>query len=208
VGGQYDFVSMANLLPDAYSFIKCRSTRCTKKGVKSNIVWEYPNSTIPRYLRDIIITEYGIADCRSKTDADVIKAILNITDSRCQKSLLNRAKKAGKIASDYEIPELFKNNYPGKIEKIIQHMQSKGYFLPYPFGSDLTSDEEVLARVLLYLKNCSRLKLLGLMIGSFFFFKKNKDFNRYFIRMNLQNKLSIRNYLYKKLLKRVIARNI
>jgi len=70
----------------------------------------------PRYLRDIVITEYGIADCGSKTDADVIKAILNITDSRFQNSLLKKAKKSGKLAHDYEIPEFYKNNYPTSLK--------------------------------------------------------------------------------------------
>ena len=33
---------------------------------------------------------YGIADTRDKSDAEVIQAILNITDSRYQKQLLAR----------------------------------------------------------------------------------------------------------------------
>ena len=76
VGGQYDFVSMANQLQDAHSIINCHSTRRSKQRVTSNIIWDYTNFTIPRFLRDYVITEYGIADCRSKTDADIIKAIL------------------------------------------------------------------------------------------------------------------------------------
>lgn len=54
--------------------------------------------TIPRFLRDIVITEYGIADCRSKTDSEVIQAMLNIADSRFQPKLLAQAKKHGDTA--------------------------------------------------------------------------------------------------------------
>ena len=34
--------------------------------LESNIVWEYAHSTIPRHLRDVVVTEYGIADLRGK----------------------------------------------------------------------------------------------------------------------------------------------
>ena len=30
----------------------------------SNIVWSYGHTTIPRHLRDIVVTEYGVADLR------------------------------------------------------------------------------------------------------------------------------------------------
>ena len=43
----------------------------------SNIVWEYPETTIPRHLRDIVVTEYGIADLRGKGDRDTIAAMLS-----------------------------------------------------------------------------------------------------------------------------------
>ena len=35
----------------------------------SNVVSNYGHITIPRHLRDIVITEYGIAELRSKTDS-------------------------------------------------------------------------------------------------------------------------------------------
>ncbi len=205
VGGQYDFVSMAHQLEGAYSIMNCRSTRETKRGTVSNIVWDYPNMTLPRYLRDIIVTEYGIADCRSKTDADVIKAILTITDSRFQTALLKKAKKTGKLSSDYEIPDCYKNNYPEKIETIIREMQALDYCMPYPFGSDLTKEEEILARALLYLKNCSTFQLIRLTLMSLCFFKSDRVFNPYLSRMNLKNPRSIKEFIYKKIVKYVMT---
>ncbi len=63
----------------------------------SNIRWNYGHTTIPRHLRDIVVTEYGVADLRGKTDRDVIAAMLAVADSRFQGELLRQAKDAGKI---------------------------------------------------------------------------------------------------------------
>ncbi|MGB1062064.1 MAG: acetyl-CoA hydrolase/transferase C-terminal domain-containing protein, partial [Ketobacter sp.] len=71
VGGQYNFVSQAHELHDGRSILMLKSTR-EKDGVThSNIVWNYGHVTIPRHLRDIYVTEYGIADVRGKCDRDV-----------------------------------------------------------------------------------------------------------------------------------------
>ncbi|MDO5770457.1 MAG: acetyl-CoA hydrolase/transferase C-terminal domain-containing protein, partial [Psychrobacter sp.] len=64
VGGQYNFVSMAHSLPKAKSILMLRSTRTSRGETKSNILWTVANLTIPRHLRDVYITEYGIADLR------------------------------------------------------------------------------------------------------------------------------------------------
>jgi acyl-CoA hydrolase len=97
VGGQYNFVSMAHALPDARLIMMVRSTRTKGKKTLSNIVFNYGHTTIPRHLRDIVVTEYGIADLLGKPDKQVIAELLNITDSRFQDDLLTMAKKAGKI---------------------------------------------------------------------------------------------------------------
>ena len=104
VGGQYNFVAMAQALPGARSMLCLRATRTQRGRTTSNIVWRYAHATIPRHLRDIVVTEYGIADLRTRTDAEVIAALLNVADSRFQQELLAQAKAAGKIAADYAIP--------------------------------------------------------------------------------------------------------
>lgn len=48
--------------------------------------------TVPQHLRDLIITEYGIADIHGKTDEEVIKEMLAVADARCQPALLARAR--------------------------------------------------------------------------------------------------------------------
>ena len=59
VGGQYNFVAMAHALPDARLLMMLRATHDNKDGLKSSIVWNYGHVTIPRHLRDIVVTEYG-----------------------------------------------------------------------------------------------------------------------------------------------------
>lgn len=152
VGGQYNFVSQAHALPDGRSILMLKSTRMKGKVVSSNIVWNYGHITIPKHLRDIVITEYGIADLRARSDKDVIAALLNITDSRFQDELLRKAKQAQKIPEHYQVPEPFKNNFPERIKKTLAPFQKDGLFPPFPFGTDFTAEELVLGRALRWLK--------------------------------------------------------
>ncbi|MCP3942555.1 MAG: hypothetical protein GY710_13855 [Desulfobacteraceae bacterium] len=152
VGGQYNFVSMAHALPDGRLIMMIRSTKKSRGKVSSNIVFNYGHTTIPRHLRDIVVTEYGIADLRGKCDRDVIAALLNITDSRFQEDLLNKAKKAGKMEADYEIPESCRQNTPDGIQKILAPFKAMGHFQSFPFGTDYTHEEVTLARALKILK--------------------------------------------------------
>ena len=160
VGGQYNFVAMAHELPDGRSLINLRSTREEGTKVLSNIVWNYGHTTIPRHLRDIVVTEYGIADLRGKTDSEIIEELLKITDSRFQAKLMQQAKKAGKLRSDYQIPEKFRNNYPEVITQKIAAFRRKGFFPPFPFGTDFTEQEQVVGKALKSLKRKSHSKRL------------------------------------------------
>ena len=153
VGGQYNFVSMAHALADGRLIMMIRSTKKSRGKVSSNIVFNYGHTTIPRHLRDIVVTEYGIADLRGKCDQEVIMEMLNVTDSRFQDELLSQAKKAGKIAADYEIPEEFRNNTPERIRDLLAPFKADGYFKDFPFGTDYTPEEITLARALKGLKD-------------------------------------------------------
>jgi hypothetical protein len=153
VGGQYDFAAQAFALEDARFVVALNATRLNGGKVSSNILWSYGNQTIPSHLRDIVVTEYGIADLRGKTDAEVIKAMLAICDSRFQDELLARAKQAGKIPAQYEIPSGYKNNTPQNIAAALEHTHRAGHLPQYPFGSDLTKTEQQLLPALTLLKN-------------------------------------------------------
>ena len=148
VGGQYNFVSMAHALPGACAILCLRATREKAGRVSSNVVWSYGQTTVPRHLRDIVVTEYGVADLRSATDAETIARLLDVADSRFQPELLATAQAAGKIARDYRIPEARRTNTPERIAAIFAGPRRDGLFSDYPFGTDLTSVEIRLAKAL------------------------------------------------------------
>jgi hypothetical protein len=152
VGGQYNFVSMAHALPGARSILCVRSTRRKDGKLASNIVTNYGHVTIPRHLRDIAISEYGIADLRGRTDAECIAAMLDITDSRFQDELLATAKRANKIDAGYRIPAARRHNTPERLEQAFAAQRQAGLFSEYPFGTELTREEIELARALRWLK--------------------------------------------------------
>lgn len=153
VGGQYNFVSMAHALPGARSILCVRSTRLKDGDLSSNIITSYGHTTIPRHLRDIAISEYGIAELRGRTDGECVAAMLNITDSRFQQSLLAAAKRANKIDAGYRIPEQYRNNLPSTLEAAFAESRAAGLFSEYPFGTDLTREEVDLSHALRWLKS-------------------------------------------------------
>ena len=57
-------LAMAHDLPGARAVICLRSTRGSGDDARSNIVPHYGHVTVPRHLRDIVVTEYGVADLR------------------------------------------------------------------------------------------------------------------------------------------------
>ncbi len=151
VGGQYNFVAMAHELEDARSILMLRSFRIANGEAKSNIVPNYAHCTIPRHLRDIVITEYGVADLRGKSDSDVIKALLAVADSRFQDELLSWAISTNKLEADYSLPVSHRNNTPDSIEQKLHSYDS--FFPDYPFGHDFTDDELVIINALQQVKS-------------------------------------------------------
>ncbi len=141
VGGQYNFVAQAFALDGARSMLALESTRPGKR-TQSNIRWTYGHETIPRHLRDVFITEYGVADVRGKSDAGVIAAMLEIADSRFQEELMRAAKGAGKLAKAYEIPREARDNTPERIASALKPARDAGLLPFFPFGSDFTEIEQ------------------------------------------------------------------
>jgi acyl-CoA hydrolase len=148
VGGQYNFVAMAHELAEARSVLMLRSTRTRQGETTSNVVWSYGHVTIPRHLRDVIVTEYGIADLRGKTDRECVVAMLSIADSRFQEQLLTDAKRAGKIESGYRLPDALRANLPDRLGRALEPLRRAGLFTDFPFGTDFTGEEIVLMRAM------------------------------------------------------------
>ncbi|WP_347331959.1 acetyl-CoA hydrolase/transferase C-terminal domain-containing protein [Marinimicrobium locisalis] len=148
VGGQYNFVAQAFALPDARAIITLPATRTKASKVHSNIVWQYGHTTLPRHLRDIVVTEYGIADLRDKSDAEVIAELIKIADSRFQDELAQKAKAAGKLPRDYQVPSAWRNNTPERIRSALKRSGHEALLPAFPLGSGLTETEEQVAQAL------------------------------------------------------------
>ncbi|HEY1710126.1 MAG TPA: acetyl-CoA hydrolase/transferase C-terminal domain-containing protein [Rhizomicrobium sp.] len=165
VGGQYNFVAQAFALDDARSVLAIKATRGLAKKMESNVRWSYGHTTIPRHLRDIVVSEYGVADLRGKTDQDVVSAMLAIADARFQSELLRRAKDAGKIAKSFEIPAAHRNNTPEHVRAALKPAREAGLLPDYPLGCDFDGTEQKLYRALRKLQaaSASPLALLPLV---------------------------------------------
>ena len=152
VGGQYNFVAMAHELPGARSVICLRSTRKSGRKTVSNIVFSYGHCTIPRHLRDVVVTEYGIADLRGQPDEQVYLRLIRIADSRFQEELLARAKKAGKVDPEFALPLAWRNNSPHRLRRLVETAGGGGLFPAFPFDCDFTDEELRLGQALKTLK--------------------------------------------------------
>lgn len=174
VGGQYNFVAQAHQIPGGRSILMVRAIREDSAGrITSNIVFNYGHITIPRHLRDIVITEYGIADLRSQTDDAVAKALICIADSRFQRELLEQAQRAGKLERGWTIPEACRNNTPERLERQLAAIRAQSPaddpYPAFPFGCDFTDEELVLGKALKTIarqaKTTPKWKLLATMLA-------------------------------------------
>jgi hypothetical protein len=169
VGGQYNFVAQAFALAGARSVLTLEATRQAGAKPQSNIRWSYGHETIPRHLRDVVVTEYGVADIRGKSDADVIAAMLEVADSAFQDELARQAKDAGKLPKNYEIPAAHRDNHPERIARALKPAREAGLLPSFPFGTDFTGVEQRLIPALQLLQNSERvpLRLAGLLWRGF-----------------------------------------
>lgn len=165
VGGQYNFVAMAHALHDARSVLMLRAVRGSGAQASSNVLWNYGHTTIPRHLRDIAITEYGIADLRGRSDEDCALTMLRLTDARFQPALLDQARGAGKVAREASVPPALACNLPATLSARLAPFRRDGALPDFPMGSDFTPVEERVAKALGWLKSntAGRRKLATVM---------------------------------------------
>lgn len=199
VGGQYNFVAMAHALPDARLVMMLRATHDNKDGLKSSIVWNYGHVTIPRHLRDIIVTEYGVADLRGQPDGEVIKRLIAVADSRFQDELVRQAKAHGKLDAHWVLPDRYRQNLPQALEDRLKPWAEAGLLPDFPFGTDLTDDELHIVRALKKLKHASHhpAEFVQLALRSLW---EGKDAPRaYLERLGLAEAHSLRDVLVRRL---------
>ena len=204
VGGQYNFIEQAFALPDARSVITLAATRTANGRTTSNVRWAYGHETIPRHLRDIVVTEYGIADLRGKADKDVIAAMLSIADSRFQPQLMRAAKDAGKLPRGYEIPAAHRDNTPEKIARLLGPMRERGLLPDFPFGTDFTPVEQRLLPALSRLKVSSKSQLAGHAFSGLFAARR-PDADAAIARMGFDRPRNFADWIYGLLLRSPLA---
>jgi Acetyl-CoA hydrolase/transferase C-terminal domain len=199
VGGQYNFVAMSHALPDARLLMLLRATHSNKDGLKSSIVWNYGHVTIPRHLRDVVITEYGVAELRGQSDSEVVKRLIAIADSRFQDELIKDAKAHGKLEADYELPEIYRNNLPEAIDAKIRPWAEAGLLPDFPFGTDLTEDELRMVRAMKKVKHVSEhpTELITSVVKSLFSSKEAPA--AYLERLGLSEANSFKDLLIRRL---------
>jgi hypothetical protein len=201
VGGQYNFVAMAHALPEARSILCLRATRSSASGISSNIIWNYGHTTIPRHLRDVVVSEYGIADLRGRTDGEIVRALIGIMDARFQDEFVSQAKKAHKLPRDFVVPDSARLNVPESLSKRLRTWRAQGFFPSLPFGSDFSAEEVVLADALRHLNNAtsSGLGRLSTLARAFIQGKPAQDVQPYLARMNLQQPSTLKERMYQRL---------
>jgi hypothetical protein len=154
VGGQYNFVAMAHALDDGRSVLMLRATRGEGAKRRSSVLWAYGHATIPRHLRDLYVTEYGVADLRDAGDGDCVRAMLAITDAAFAPALAGRAACVGKAeAGDARVAI---DNTPARLAEVLGPLQRSDLLPAFPFGSDFSPLE---------LRLAAALKRLGARMG-------------------------------------------
>jgi hypothetical protein len=153
VGGQADFVRMAHALPDGRAVTLLRATRDADR-VTSTIVWDHHHATVPRQERDVVVTEYGVADLRGRDAGQVAAALVEVADARFQDELMASARDAGLLPTDHEVSDRARGNTPARLaEDVASH---RAHLPELPFGSELTADEVALGKALRHVDHLVR----------------------------------------------------
>jgi acyl-CoA hydrolase len=205
VGGQHDLVTQAHALDGARAIIALGSTDDSGGRLESSIRWSHAHVTLPRHLRDLVVTEYGVADLRGKTDRDCIAAMLAITDARFQPQLADAAKRSGKLESDFALPGA-RQNLPQQLAQALAPFRADDVLPEYPFGTDLTAVEQRVARGLRRLKTWSESKpLLAMRAAQGLFGTTADDAQREALaRLGLAQPRGARDHLYRALVLRAL----
>jgi len=172
-----------------------------KNGPVSNIVWEYGATTIPRHLRDIVVTEYGIADLRGKRDKEIISEMLKVADSRFQEQLMRKAKEHNKLPKDYVIPDEYRNNTPEWLNNTLNKYRQQDVIPSFPLGTQFDQEELVLGQALRSFANKTPIEKIKIMPDILKMGRNslNGDSGKYFKRMELDSPKGFKEKMYKRL---------
>jgi hypothetical protein len=169
--------------------------------------WNYGHTTIPRHLRDIYLNEYGIADLRGLTDEACTIAMTGISDVAFQQPLLEQAKAAKKLATDFNPPERWQRNRDATLSAALAPFRHDGSLPDYPLGSDFNDVEQVLLKALGWLRENTRSRGDKLRAVLAALHQPAADSDRLYLeRMGLQLPKSFGEHLNARLLRLALAR--
>ena len=97
-----------------------------------------------------------MADLRGQPDAEVIRRLIAVADSRFQDELVAQAKLHGKLPMNYEVPERYRQNLPQVLEDKLHPWAEAGLLPDFPFGTDLTDDELHIVKALKKLEHATQ----------------------------------------------------
>ena len=206
VGGQYNFVSMAHALPGGRSILLLRATRDAGGQTGSNIRWNYGHATIPRHLRDVYVTEYGIADLRGRVDEDCVIAMAAIADAQAVPALLEEAIRSRKLRADFRMPEAWARNSAARVRAALAPFRADGTLPDYPLGSDFDAVEQRLVRALAWLKRRTGSQRGKLATVAAALLQHNGDDSEALARMDLSRPHGLGEQLQARLLRLALAR--
>ncbi len=131
---------------------------------------------------------------------------MNVADSRFQDELLAKAQAARKIPRDYRIPLGFRANLPQRLEDAFAGHRAGGFFSEYPFGTDLTAEEIVLARALKFLqeRTVTRAGKVRAVLGAFLSTKPPESHRAFLKRMRLDSPATFGERLLQRLVSRAL----
>jgi hypothetical protein len=90
--------------------------------------------------------------------------MLSVTDSRFQAELLSKAKDAGKVEKNFELPKNVRDNTPDRIARALTPVRAGGHLPVFPLGTDFTETEQKLLPALGTLSTASPLTLARLAL--------------------------------------------
>jgi hypothetical protein len=157
-----------------------------------------------------VVTEYGIADLRGRTDREVAEALLGVMDARFQDEFVDAAKRARKLPRDFRVPDLARANRPEVLRTKFGPWCAQGHFPELPFGSDFTQEERVLAKTLRSMEASAHTfgGRLGLLWDALVHGAASAEIEPYLSRMSLANPKSSREWLYRRALAVALKRQL
>lgn len=206
VGGQYNFVAMAHALRESRSILMLRATRESGGKLASNILSHYGHCTIPRHLRDVAISEYGVADLRGRNDEECIQAMLHICDRRFADTLARQAIAAGKLDPKWREQASRAENDADSLRHRLAPFRADGSLPEYPLGSDFTPVEQRLVKALGWLRRATGNRRGKLKTIAAALLDDGTNDTEALARMGLTQPITLRERLLARLLRLALAR--